>query len=143
MGSRLTKWRALIHIGKALPTAGCLFANAHARARYVALCQQQGLVPIVEPEVLMDGSHAIERCEEVTGYVLQATFGALFEQRVSLEGMLLKPNMIIAAKDCPKQASVEETARATLRCLRRRVPAAVPASFSYPEARIIWPQSPI
>jgi fructose-bisphosphate aldolase class I len=126
MGARFAKWRAVIRIGEALPTAGCVLANAHALARYAALCQEQDLVPIVEPEVLMDGSHTIECCEEVTGDVLQATFEALFEQRVSLEGMLLKPNMIIAAKECPQQASVEEVARATLRCLRRRVPAAVP-----------------
>ena len=126
MGVRFAKWRAVIRIGEALPTAGCVLANAHALARYAALCQEQDLVPIVEPEVLMDGLHTIERCEEVTGNVLQATFEALFEQRVSLEGMLLKPNMIIAAKECPQQASAEEVARATLRCLRRRVPAAVP-----------------
>jgi fructose-bisphosphate aldolase class I len=126
MGARFAKWRAVIGIGDALPTAGCVLANAHALARYAALCQEQDLVPIVEPEVLMDGSHTIERCEEVTGDVLHATFEALLEQRVKLEGMLLKPNMILAAKECPQQASVEEVAQATLRCLRRRVPAAVP-----------------
>jgi fructose-bisphosphate aldolase, class I len=126
MGARFAKWRAVIHIGDSLPTSRCVLANAHALARYAALCQEQGLVPIVEPEVLMDGSHTIERCEEVTGQVLQATFEALFEQRVCLEGMLLKPNMVIAAKECPHQASVEEVAQATLRCLRRRAPAAVP-----------------
>jgi fructose-bisphosphate aldolase class I len=95
-------------------------------ARYAALCQEQGLAPIVEPEVLMEGSHTIERCEEVTGSVLQGVFDALFEQRVNLEGILLKPNMIVAAKQSPHQPSVEEVARATLRCLLRRVPAAVP-----------------
>jgi fructose-bisphosphate aldolase class I len=126
MGARFAKWRAVIRIDEALPTAGCVLANAHALARYAALCQEQDLVPIVEPEVLMDGSHTMERCEEVTGSVLQATFGALFEQRVNLEGMLLKPNMIIAAKEYRQQASVEEVARATMRCLRRQVPAAVP-----------------
>jgi fructose-bisphosphate aldolase, class I len=126
MGARFAKWRAVIRIGEALPSSTCVHVNAHALARYAALCQEQGLVPIVEPEVLMDGSHTIERCEEVTGNVLQATFNALFEQRVSLEGMLLKPNMVIAAKQCPQQASVEEVAQATLRCLRRHVPAAVP-----------------
>jgi len=126
MGARFAKWRAVIRICEALPTAGCVLANAHALARYAALCQEQDLVPIVEPEVLMDGSHTIERCEEITGDVLQATFEALFKQRVDLEGMLLKPNMIIAAKECPQQASAEEVARATLRCLRRQVPAAVP-----------------
>jgi fructose-bisphosphate aldolase class I len=126
MGARFAKWRAVVRIGEALPSATCVRVNAHALARYAALCQEQGLVPIVEPEVLMDGSHTIERCEEVTGDVLQATFHELFEQRVSFEGMLLKPNMVIAGKQCPQQASVEEVARATLRCLRRRVPAAVP-----------------
>ena len=126
MGARFAKWRAVIRIGEALPSSTCVHVNAHALARYAALCQEQGLVPIVEPEVLMDGSHTIERCEEVTGNVLQATVDELFEQRVSLEGMLLKPNMVIAAKQCPQQASVEEVARATLRCLRRHVPAAVP-----------------
>jgi fructose-bisphosphate aldolase class I len=126
LGARFAKWRAVIRIGEAIPTAGCVLANAQALARYAALCQEQDLVPIVEPEVLMDGSHTIERCEEVTGDVLQATFEALSEQRVSLEGMLLKPNMIVAATECPQQASAEEVARATLRCLLRRVPAAVP-----------------
>jgi fructose-bisphosphate aldolase class I len=126
MGARFAKWRAVIRIGEGRPSATCVRVNAHALARYAALCQEQGLVPIVEPEVLMDGSHTIERCEEVTGDVLQATFHELFEQRVSLEGMLLKPNMVIAAKQCPQQASVDDVARATLRCLRRHVPAAVP-----------------
>jgi len=126
MGARFAKWRAVIRIGDEIPSATCVEVNAHALARYAALCQEQGLVPIVEPEVLMDGSHTIERCEEVTGHVLHATFRALFEQGVSLEGMLLKPNMVIAGKECPQQAPVEAVARATLRCLRRRVPAAVP-----------------
>jgi fructose-bisphosphate aldolase class I len=126
MGARFAKWRAVIRIGEALPSATCVDANVHALARYAALCQEQGLVPIVEPEVLMDGSHTIERCEEVTGNVLHATFGALFEQGVRLEGVLLKPNMVIAAKQCPQQAPVEAVALATLRCLRRHVPAAVP-----------------
>jgi fructose-bisphosphate aldolase class I len=126
MGARFAKWRAVIRIGDTLPTRACVLANAHALARYAALCQEQGLVPIVEPEVLMDGPHTIERCEEVTGIVLQATFEALFEQLVSLEGMLLKPNMVIAGKECPHQATIEKVARATLRCLRRRAPAAIP-----------------
>ncbi|MGH8064294.1 MAG: class I fructose-bisphosphate aldolase [Candidatus Entotheonellia bacterium] len=126
MGARFAKWRAVIRIGEALPSSTCVHVNAHALARYAALCQEQGLVPIVEPEVLMDGSHTIERCEEVTGNVLLATVNELFEQRVSLEGMLLKPNMVIAGKQCPQQASVEEVALATLRCLRRHVPGAVP-----------------
>jgi fructose-bisphosphate aldolase class I len=126
MGARFAKWRAVIRIGEALPSSTCVHVNAHALARYAALCQEQGLVPIVEPEVLMDGSHTIERCEEVTGTVLQATVHELFAQWVSLEGVLLKPNMVIAAKQCPQQASVEDVALATLRCLRRHVPAAVP-----------------
>jgi len=126
MGARFAKWRAVIRVGDGLPTRRCVLANAHALARYAAVCQEQGLVPIVEPEVLMDGSHTIERCEEVTGNVLQATFDALFEHEVGLEGILLKPNMIVAAKECPRQAPVEEAARATMHCLRRRVPAAVP-----------------
>src|SRR5215470_6166499 len=126
MGARFAKWRAVIRIGDTIPTRACVLANAHALARYAALCQEQGLVPIVEPEVLMDGPHTIERCEEVTGNVLQATFEALFEQLVSLERMLLKPNMVIAGKESPHQAPIEEVAQATLRCLRRRAPAAIP-----------------
>src|SRR5215469_374896 len=126
MGARFAKWRAVIHLTDALPSSACVGANAHALARYAALCQEQDLVPIVEPEVLMDGPHSIERCEEVTGRVLHAVFSALFEQRVALECMLLKPNMIISGKECASQASVGEVATATLRCLRRHVPAAVP-----------------
>ena len=127
MGARFAKWRAVIRIkNDALPSPACVSANAHALARYAALCQEQNLAPIVEPEVLMDGSHAIERCEDVTGVVLHAVFRALFEQGVALESMLLKPNMVIAGKECARQASVEEVATATLRCLRRHVPAAVP-----------------
>jgi fructose-bisphosphate aldolase, class I len=126
MGARFAKWRAVIRITPALPSQACVSANAHALARYAALCQERQLVPIVEPEVLMDGAHAIERCEEVTGRVLYAVFHALVEQGVSLESMLLKPSMVIAGKDCPRPASVQEVATATLRCLRRHVPAAVP-----------------
>jgi fructose-bisphosphate aldolase class I len=126
MGARFAKWRAVIRITDALPSPACVSANAHALARYAALCQEQHLVPIVEPEVLMDGAHTIERCEEVTGMVLQVVFGALFEQGVSLESMLLKPSMVIAGKDCSRETSVQEIATATLRCLRRHVPAAVP-----------------
>ena len=100
--------------------------NAHALGRYVALCEEAGLVPIVEPEVLMDGGHTIERCNEVTGSVLHALFNALCEQRIVLEQMLLKPSMVISGKSCPEQASVSEVATATLRCLRQYVPAAVP-----------------
>jgi fructose-bisphosphate aldolase class I len=128
MGARFAKWRAVIHISDALPSRACISANAHALARYAALCQEQDLVPIVEPEVLMDGSHSIERCEEVTGVVLHTVFDALFEQRVALECMLLKPNMVISGKECASEASVVEVATATLRCLRRHVPAAVPGS---------------
>jgi len=126
IGARFAKWRAVITVSDTLPSATCVIANAHALARYAALCQESDIVPIVEPEVLMDGSHTIERCEEVTGEVLHAVFNALFEQKIFLEGMLLKPNMVISGKECTKQASVEEVSRATLRCLRRHVPAAVP-----------------
>jgi fructose-bisphosphate aldolase class I len=125
MGARFAKWRAVIHINDVLPSLGCVSANAHALARYAALCQEQNLVPIVEPEVLMDGAHTIERCEEVTGAVLHAVFHALFEQGVALEGMLLKPNMVISGKACSRQPPVDEVATATLRCLRRYAPAAV------------------
>jgi len=126
MGARFAKWRAVIRIGEGIPSSACVHANAHALARYAALCQEQNLAPIVEPEVLMDGFHTIERCEEVTGNILHTVFDALFDQGVSLEGMLLKPNMIIAAKQCQQQSSVEEVAKATLRCLQRHVPPAVP-----------------
>jgi fructose-bisphosphate aldolase, class I len=126
MGARFAKWRAVIHITDALPSRTCLSANAHALARYAALCQEGGLLPIVEPEILMDGTHSIERCEEVTGMVLHAVFQALFEQRISLETMLLKPNMVVPGKASARPASVHEVATATLRCLRRHVPAAVP-----------------
>jgi fructose-bisphosphate aldolase class I len=126
LGARFAKWRAVLDVGEGRPSGRCVTANAHALARYAALCQEQGVLPIVEPEVLMDGHHSIERCEEVTGRVLQAVFAALFEQGVLLEGMLLKPNMVLSGKDCPRQAPVSEVAAATLRCLRRHVPAAVP-----------------
>jgi fructose-bisphosphate aldolase class I len=126
MGARFAKWRAVIHVTETLPSSACVSANAHALGRYAALCQEQELVPIVEPEVLMDGSHTIERCEEVTGNVLHAVFHALFEEGVALEAMLLKPNMVLPGKKSSRQASVEEVATATLRCLRRHVPAAVP-----------------
>jgi fructose-bisphosphate aldolase, class I len=126
LGARFAKWRAVIRIGDEMPSSNCLDVNAHALARYAALCQEQGLVPIVEPEVLMDGPHTIEGCEEVTSNMLRRTFNALVEQRVSLESMLLKPNMILAGKQCPQQPSVEEVASATLRCLRRNAPSSVP-----------------
>jgi fructose-bisphosphate aldolase class I len=126
MGARFAKWRAVIVVNESLPSATCVNVNAHALARYAVLCQEQGIVPIVEPEVLMDGSHTLERCEEVTANVLHAVFNALFDQKVSLEGMLLKPNMVISAVKCSQQASVKEVALATVRCLSRHVPAAVP-----------------
>jgi fructose-bisphosphate aldolase class I len=126
LGARFAKWRAVISVSDTLPSATCVKANAHALARYAALCQEQGLVPIVEPEVLMDGSHTLERCEAVTGNVLHTVFDELFEQKVCLEAMLLKPNMVIGGKECSEQASSEEVARATLRCLTRHVPSAVP-----------------
>jgi fructose-bisphosphate aldolase class I len=126
MGARFAKWRAVIQISGTLPSRACISANAHALARYAALCQEQNLVPIVEPEVLMDGSHSIKRCEEVTGAVLHAVFSDLHDQQVRLERMLLKPNMVVAGKEWPHPASVQEVAAATLRCLRRHVPAAVP-----------------
>jgi len=126
LGARFAKWRAVIRIGDGMPSAACVGANAHALARYAALCQEQGLVPIVEPEVLMDGAHTVERCEQVTGSILHAVFTGLAEQRVMLEAMLLKPNMVTAGSQCSAAASVQEVAAATLRCLRRHVPAAVP-----------------
>jgi fructose-bisphosphate aldolase class I len=126
LGARFAKWRAVIRITPTLPSRACVNANAHALARYASLCQEQNLVPIVEPEVLMDGSHTIERCEEVTGGVLQVLFDALFEQNVSLEASLLKPSMVIPGNASARQASVQDVAIATLRCLRRHVPAAVP-----------------
>lgn len=125
-GAAFTKWRAVAHIGENLPSRRALAANAHALARYAALAQEAGLVPIVEPEVLMDGAHALDRCEEATTAVLHAVFDQCATQRVVLEGMVLKPNMVIAGKDCPQQAGVEEVATATVRTLRRTVPAAVP-----------------
>jgi fructose-bisphosphate aldolase class I len=126
MGARFAKWRAVITIADSWPTTECIRANAHALARYAALCQEQQMVPIVEPEVLMDGHHTIERCEAVTSSVLHAVFDELFYQRVSLEAILLKPNMVIAGAECATQPSAETVAEATLRCLRRHAPAAVP-----------------
>jgi fructose-bisphosphate aldolase, class I len=126
IGAQFAKWRAVIRITDRLPSHTCISANMHALARYAALCQEQEIVPIVEPEVLMEGDHTIERCDEVTGQVLHAVFNALYEQKVLLEGMLLKPNMIVSGNACPKQASFAEVADATLQCLLRHVPAAVP-----------------
>ncbi|MFQ5683186.1 MAG: class I fructose-bisphosphate aldolase [Candidatus Binatia bacterium] len=126
LGARFAKWRAVITIGEGIPTPACIDANAHALARYAALAQEAGLVPIVEPEVLMDGGHDIECCEDVTTNTLERVFSILHEHRVLLEGTLLKPNMVISGKECPKQASVNEVAESTIRCLNRKVPAAVP-----------------
>jgi fructose-bisphosphate aldolase class I len=125
-GAKFAKWRAVITIGDGIPTPACLDLNAHALARYAALCQEGGLVPIVEPEVLLDGSHTIERCEEVTQETLKVVFSALADQHVYLEGMILKPSMVVSGKDCPRQAGVEEVAERTIRCLKRTVPGAVP-----------------
>ena len=126
LGARFSKWRAVITIGDGIPSLGCLKANAHALARFAALSQENGLVPIVEPEVLMDGNHTIERCEEVTQLTQHVVFNALYSQRIVLEQMLLKPSMIVSGKDCPQQAGIQQVAQATVRCLRRNVPAAVP-----------------
>jgi fructose-bisphosphate aldolase class I len=126
LGARFTKWRAVIAIGGPAPTRGCIESNAHSLALFAALSQEAGLVPIVEPEVLMDGAHSLERCEEVTDFTLDAVFNALSLQRVALERILLKTGMVLSGKDCSEQAGEEAVARATLRCLRRSVPAAVP-----------------
>jgi fructose-bisphosphate aldolase, class I len=126
LGARFTKWRAVITIGKGIPSEYCIWTNAHALARYAALSQEAGLVPIVEPEVLMDGDHSIERSFEVTSRTLHAVFTELRDQRVHPEGMLLKPNMVLSGYDNPEQASHEEVAAETIRCFKRHVPAAVP-----------------
>jgi len=127
MGARFAKWRAVIAIGDGIPSWGSLDANAHALARYAALCQEAGLVPIVEPEVLMDGDHTLERCFKVTDEVLRTVFSQLFAQRVMLEGMLLKPNMVLPGLACTIQKTSDEVADATMSCFFRAVPAAVPA----------------
>ena len=126
MGARFAKWRAVIAIGDGLPSRACIDANAQALARYAALCQEEGLVPVVEPEVLMDGEHTLERCREVTEETLHAVFNHLYEQRVILEGMILKPNMVLPGLACLDQETVNEVADATVKCLLRVVPAAVP-----------------
>ncbi|MDO4709437.1 fructose-bisphosphate aldolase class I [Lysobacteraceae bacterium NML75-0749] len=126
LGARFAKWRAVINIGEDIPSGTCIEANAHALARYAALCQEQGLVPMVEPEVLMDGSHDIETCYEVTEVTLRALFDALYQHNVMLEGTILKASMVVPGKDCPEQASVEEVAEATLMCLKSAVPAILP-----------------
>ena len=115
MGARFAKWRAVITVGAGIPSHGCLDANAHALARYAALCQEAGLVPVVEPEVLMDGEHSLERCGEVTEEVLRTVFEKLYTQRVMLEGMILKPNMVLPGLTCPRQEAVDQVADATVR----------------------------
>ncbi len=125
MGARFAKWRAVITIGEGIPSAACIDANAHTLASYAALCQEAGLVPIVEPEVLMDGEHSLEQCFIVTEKVLRSVFNQLYMQRVMLEGLLLKPNMVVPGLNCPKQESVDEVADLTVQCLLRAVPAAV------------------
>lgn len=126
MGARFAKWRAVITIGDGIPSRGCIEANAHDLARYAALCQEAGLVPIVEPEVLMDGAHSLSMCSKVTEEVLQTVFNQLYTQRVILKGMILKPNMVLPGLTCPQQESVDEVADTTVNCLLRAVPAAVP-----------------
>ena len=126
MGARFAKWRAVIAVGDGIPSRGCIEANANALARYAALCQEAGLVPVVEPEVLMDGAHTMERCCEVTEEVLRTVFNQLYSQRVMLEGLILKPNMVLPGLACPRQETVDEVADATVKCLLRAVPAAVP-----------------
>ena len=126
LGARFTKWRAVITIGENMPTAYCMSANAHALARYAALCQEQGLVPIVEPEILMDGTHTIDESYQLTTETLYNVFYELVSQGVELEGMILKPNMVLSGYDCSEQASVEQVAEMTVGCFLNTVPAAVP-----------------
>jgi fructose-bisphosphate aldolase class I len=126
MGARFAKWRAVLALGDGIPSRGCIEANAQALARYAALCQEAGLVPVVEPEVLMDGNHTLDRSREVTEEVLRTVFDQLYTQGVLLEGMILKPNMVLPGLTCPHQETVDEVADATVGCLLRAVPAAVP-----------------
>jgi fructose-bisphosphate aldolase class I len=126
LGASFAKWRAVIAVGEDIPSRGCIDANAQALAAYAALCQEAGLVPVVEPEVLMDGEYSLERCHEVTEEVLRMVFNHLYIQGVMLEGMLLKPNMVLPGLACPRQKTVDEAADATVMCLLRAVPAAVP-----------------
>jgi fructose-bisphosphate aldolase class I len=132
MGARFAKWRAVVAVGDGVPSRGCIEANAHALARYAALCQEAGLVAVVEPEVLMDGTHTLNRCSEVTEEVLRAVFVQLYAQRVALEGMILKPNMVLPGLTCRRQEEVREVAATTVRCLLRAVSAAVPGMHSCP-----------
>jgi fructose-bisphosphate aldolase class I len=125
-GARFAKWRAVIDIADGIPTWACIKSNAHALARYARICQQEQIVPIVEPEVLMDGAHDAARCDEVTRWMLQTTFNELAEQRVALEGVVLKPNMVVSGKGSVRQASVDEVAERTIAALKTCVPSAVP-----------------
>jgi fructose-bisphosphate aldolase, class I len=126
LGAKFAKWRAVITIGEDMPSGTCIEANCHALARYAALCQEAGIVPMVEPEILMDGDHDIEVCYDVTEATLRSLFGSLYEQNVLLEGTILKASMVIAGKNCPDQADVEEVAEASVRCLKASVPALLP-----------------
>ncbi|MBO6543828.1 MAG: fructose-bisphosphate aldolase class I [Alphaproteobacteria bacterium] len=127
LGARFAKWRAVLDISPNIPTSACIKANMHALARYAALCQAANIVPIVEPEVLMDAEHDIDRCYDVTHATLRVLFDELIEQNVMLEGTVLKPNMVISGKKCPKQAGPEEIAEKTIRCFKHTVPAAIPS----------------
>jgi fructose-bisphosphate aldolase class I len=126
LGARFAKWRAVIAIGEGIPSHTCLYANAHALARYAALCQEASIVPMIEPEVLLDGNHTIERCEEVTEATLRATYAAMAAHNVSFEHLILKTSMVVSGKECPRQANVDEVAERTVRVLKRTVPAAQP-----------------
>ena len=126
LGARFAKWRAVINIGEDIPSGTCIEANSHMLARYAALCQEVGIVPMVEPEVLMDGDHDIDICYEVTEVTLRSLFAALYDQNVMLEGTILKASMVVSGKSCPDQAGVEEVAELTLRCLKSTVPATLP-----------------
>ncbi len=125
LGARFAKWRAVITIGENMPTSACIEANCHALARYAALCQEAGIVPIVEPEVLMDGVHTLDECYEVTAATLRTLYNQMYEQNVLLEGSILKASMVVSGSDCPERAGVEEVARSTVECLLNTVPAAV------------------
>ena len=127
MGARFAKWRGVITIGNGIPTTACIKTNVHALARYAALCQEAGIVPIVEPEVLMTGNHSMQKCYDVTEQVLKALFDQLYQCKIDLEGMILKPNMVIAGTESAAQNTIDEVAEATVNCLRSSVPAAMPA----------------
>lgn len=126
LGARFAKWRAVITIGEGIPSHTCLYANAHALARYAALCQEASIVPMIEPEVLLDGGHTVERCEQVTEATLRATYAAMAAHNVSLEHLILKTSMVVSGKECARQANVDEVAERTVRVLKRTVPAAQP-----------------